>query len=136
MELQRAEKRWRWVYFTGYASAVYAAVVALAGVIRERAPGEVGRGIEPVEPTVEIVTAVMLAVLARRIQRDMSTSCVIMLFALVLLSAIVVSFEDNPKETIGAWILAMVLFRGVLSVRTLRQLRADRRLDRRHANPT
>lgn len=132
MEIRRAMRRWTWAYFTGYAAAAYTAIDAIASMF-EKLRGHDYSGFSPIETAFQIVIAVILAILAWRIQRHLSISCIVTLFAFFLLSAITLSFEDNPAEIIGAWISVALLLGGVLSIRTLRQFR-DEMLQRRQEN--
>ncbi len=125
LEIRKAMSRWKWSYGVGYVWAVFTAV---NGFVLEDEAGNTVFGFHPVYTTVLLILAFLIGFLARRLHKWLSTACMIALFVLALLEAVAVSMDDEPsQDMIFSWVFAFILFRGLLSVRTLKRFRNEMR---------
>lgn len=114
IEVDRAMKRWRWIYFTGYVTSAFIAFFSLLRILL---------GDLSVEAVAQVAVGIVIGILSWQIHKNISIKSIVAIFVLTVLSTIEISFGDNAKDIIGSWILTAVLFRGILAVRLIRRFR-------------
>lgn len=116
-ELRKATKRWQWCFWTAYLNAGFTAVTAF---VVEDEHGKKMFGFDPLSSPLILGYAIVLGGLAWGIHRRFSMICLTILLALVLIGAVVLAQDDNPKDAIGNCVVAFFLFRGIMGVRQLK----------------
>jgi len=125
MEVKKAISRWKWSWWTGYA---WAAAAAVDGFVLQDEAGNTVIGFHPAYTTFSLVFALLIGFLAWGLHKRLSATCMIALFCFALLGAIAHSTaSDTPGDIILSWAFVVLLFRGLLSVRTLIRFRNEMR---------